>query len=139
MTEAPKTLYDRMVLKSKLEVLKKAQAVSELETDLNRTDRLREQLAEIIQQTAVQNGTTTPLALQSASHYGGRVYEQMTAAENRVAFLKTEMDTRQKQMTDAMLHHRKMQEKQREVEAALRQTKADKADAAIAARRPSKS
>jgi len=127
MTDQRKSLYERLVLKEKIGVLKRARALNVIEEELQRNESICDQLSEIAEEGAVQKGLTTPLALRSASHYGLQVHEQLTTASNRSDFLKDERDARHKLLVDAMTRHRKVEDKNDAERRRIREEKADKA------------
>ena len=135
MAEQRKSLFERLVLKEKIAVLKRVKAMTVLEEELVRTQNLCRQLTEIADSGAVLPGLTTPLALRSANHYGMQVHEQLTTASNRTDFLEDELAERQRLLAEAINRHRKISEKQAEQAKQQRQEKADKALEAIPAKR----
>jgi len=99
-----KSIYDRMALKQKLAMAKKAQAMRTLRDELTRTTAIRDQLAAIVEETAIRPGATTAMHLRSANWYGAQVQEQLVTISNRSEFLADEVSAQESQL--AMDRHR---------------------------------
>lgn len=88
---ARKSIYDRLALKQKLAMVKKARAMQTLQEELDRTTSVRDQLVAIVDETAIKTGPTNAMLLRSANWYGGQVQEQLATISNRAEFLDEEV------------------------------------------------
>lgn len=86
-----KSVYDRLALKQKLAMVQKALAVQTLQEELDRTTSVRDQLATIIDDTAIKTGPSSAMLLRSANWYGGQIQEQLTTITNRTEILGEEV------------------------------------------------
>lgn len=90
---AGKSVFHRFALKQKLALARKMKAVGTLQEELDRTTRVRDQLAEMAEGMTVPVGETTIRHLRSASWYGNQVQEQLKTISNRAEFLSEEVET----------------------------------------------
>ena len=86
-----KSAFHRFALKQKLALARKMKAVGTLQEELDRTARVRDQLAEMAGQMSVPVGETTVRHLRSASWYGNQVHDQLKTISNRTEFLSEEV------------------------------------------------
>ena len=100
-----KSIFERFTLKQQISITKQAETMRTLNSELEKSRELAEQLNEIAKQTEIKPGKTDAMSLRSSSWYGNKVQEQLETAENRNKFLQQEVEDTRKMLAKAM--HRK--------------------------------
>ena len=106
-----KSAFHRFALKQKLALARKMKAVGTLQEELDRTARVRDQLAEMAGQMSVPVGETTIRHLRSASWYGNQVHDQLKTISNRAEFLSEEVDSHRRDAATTRHQHNLATEK----------------------------
>ena len=100
-----KSIYERLALKQKVEMVRKIQAMRTLREELERTTKIQAQLSEIIDDTAIKPGVTTAMQIRSSSWYATRVHEQLATISNRNEFLDVEVSAQEEQLAAERYRH----------------------------------
>ena len=82
-----KSIYERYTLKQQINIAKQAEAMKTLNSELQKSRELAEQLTEIAKQTEIKTGDTNAMSLRSSSWYSTKVQQQLETTENRNKFL----------------------------------------------------
>ena len=99
-----RSVFHLLALKQKVALVKKNRAMRTLQSELDRTKGIRDQLSELAGTMNVPVGETTVRHLRSASWYGNQVQEQLDAISNRAEFLSAEVSTHRQDI--AMTRHK---------------------------------
>ena len=100
-----KSIYERYTLKQQINIAKQAEAMKTLNSELQKSRELAEQLTEIAKQTEIKTGDTNAMSLRSSSWYSTKVQQQLETTENRNKFLEKEVNDTRKILAKAV--HRK--------------------------------
>ena len=130
-----KSAFHRFALKQKLALARKMKAVGTLQEELDRTARVRDQLAEMAGQMSVPVGETTIRHLRSASWYGNQVHDQLKTISNRAEFLSEEVDTHRRDAVTTRHQHNLATEKSIEHDRADREAVEARIEASMPPRR----
>lgn len=99
-----RSVFHLFALKQKVALVKKNRTLQTLQSELDRTTGIRDQLSEMAGTMNMPIGETTVRHLRSASWYGNQVQEQLDAISNRAEFLSTEVTTHRQDI--AMTRHK---------------------------------
>jgi hypothetical protein len=93
-TDKPRrSVFELLALREKISITKKSRSLSLLRQELEKTERLRDQLDAAIDQTENGTGEQTAGQLRANSWYRGQMMEQRDTMRNRESFLSQEVDT----------------------------------------------
>ena len=92
------SIYERFTLKQQIGISREAEAMRTLNSELEKSQELVQQLTEIANQTEIKMGETNAISLRSSSWYGTRVQEQLETTKNRNKFLQKEVDDSKKML-----------------------------------------
>ena len=130
-----KSIYERYTLKQQINITKQAEIMRTLNSELEKSLELAEQLNEIAKQTEIKPGSTNAMSLRSSSWYGTRVQEQLETTENRNKFLQKEVDDTRKTLAKAVHRKNKSVEYWNQHEADQLTKKEEKSDQELANRK----
>ncbi len=130
-----KSIYERYTLKQQINITKQAEVMRTLNSELEKSRELAEQLNEIAKQTEIKPGRTNAMSLRSSSWYGTRVQEQLETTENRNKFLQKEVDNTRKTLAKAVHRKNKSEETWHQREADQLAYKEEKFDQEVANRK----
>ena len=100
-----KSVYERLVLKQKVEMARKSQRMRTLREELERTTKIQTQLSTIIDDTAIKPGASTAMQIRSSSWYAARVHDQLMTISNRNEFLDAEVSAQEEQLATERYRH----------------------------------
>ena len=100
-----KSIYERYTLKQQIDISKRAETMRTLNSELEKSQELAQQLTKIAKQTQIKTGETNAMSLRSSSWYSNIVQEQLETTENRNKFLQQEVDDNRRTLAKAV--HRK--------------------------------
>jgi hypothetical protein len=93
-TDKPRrSVFELLALREKISITKKSRNLSLLRQELEKTERLRDQLDAAIDQTENGIGEQTAGQLRANNWYRGQMMEQRDTMRNRESFLSQEVDT----------------------------------------------
>lgn len=130
-----KTIFERYTLKQKIDISKRAETMRTLNTELEKSQELAKQLAEIAKQTEIKTGETNAMSLRSSSWYGTIVQEQLETTENRNKFLQQEVDDNRKTLAKAVHRKNKSEEAWHRYEAIEKENKEEKREQDLLSRK----
>ncbi len=88
-----RSVFELLALREKISITKKSRNLSLLRQELEKTERLRDQLDAAIDQTENGIGEQTAGQLRANNWYRGQMMEQRDTMRNRESFLSQEVDT----------------------------------------------
>lgn len=88
-----RSVFELLALREKISITKKSRNLSLLRQELEKTERLRDQLDAAIDQTENGIGEQTAGQLRANSWYRGQMMDQRDTMRNRESFLSQEVDT----------------------------------------------
>ena len=130
-----RNIFQLLALKQKLALARKTKAVRTLQDELDRTEEVRDRLADMAQGMNVPLGETTVGHLRSASWYGNQVQEQLTTISNRADFLSEEVASHRRDAAQVRHQHNRAVEKGEVHERLQRDLREARNDAALPPRR----
>ena len=130
-----KSIYERYTLKQKINIAKQAEAMQTLNSELEKSRELAEQLTEIAKQTEIKPGDTDAMSLRSSSWYGTKVQQQLETTENRNKFLEKEVNDTRKILAKAVHRKNKSVESWHRYEANKQAIEEEKLDQETASRK----
>ena len=90
-----KSIYERMALKQKVAMVKKSESMRTLRDELTRSTTIQNQLAALVDDTAIKPGATTGMQIRSANWYAAQVQTQLATISNRNEFLAEEVSNQE--------------------------------------------
>jgi len=130
-----KSIYERFTLKQQIGISRQAGAMRTLNSELEKSHELAQQLTLIAKQTEIKIGETSAISLRSSSWYGTRVQEQLETTKNRNKFLQKEVDDSKKMLAKSIHKKNKSEESWRQYEASEQANKEEKLDRDMADRK----
>ena len=130
-----KSIFERFTLKQQISITKQAETMRTLNSELDKSREVADQLNEIAKQTEIKPGKTNAMSLRSSSWYGNKVQEQLETAENRNKFLQQEVEDTRKMLAKAMQRKNKSEESWQKNIAIQRAHKEEKLDQEISNRK----
>ena len=130
-----KSIYERYTLKQQINIAKQAEAMKTLNSELQKSRELAEQLTEIAKQTEIKTGDTNAMSLRSSSWYGTKVQQQLETTENRNKFLEKEVNDTRKILAKAVHRKNKSVESWHRYEANKQAIEEEKLDQETASRK----
>ena len=130
-----KSIFERFTLKQQISITKQAETMRTLNSELEKSRELADQLTEIAKQTEIKPGKTNVMSLRSSSWYGNKVQEQLETAENRNKFLQQEVKDTRKMLAKAMQRKNKSEESWQKNKAIKQANKEEKFDQEISNRK----
>jgi len=135
-TDKPRrSVFELLALREKILITKKSRNLSLLRQELEKTERLRDQLDAAIDQTENGIGEQTAGQLRANNWYRGQMMEQRDTMRNRESFLSQEVDTTRRDVAQS----RRRETRAADLATARKQTEAqdreDKAESDLFDRR----
>ena len=130
-----KSIYERYTLKQKIDISKRAETMRTLNSELEKSQELAQQLTEIAKQTQIKTGETNAMSLRSSSWYSNIVQEQLETTENRNKFLQQEVDDNRKILAKAVHRKNKSEESWHRYEAIEQANKEEKLEQELLSRK----
>ena len=130
-----KSIYERYTLKQQIDISKRAETMRTLNSELEKSLELAQQLSEIAKQTQIKTGETNAMSLRSSSWYSKIVREQLETTENRNKFLQREVDDNRKTLAKAVHRKNKSEESWRRFEAIEQANKEEKLEQELLSRK----
>jgi len=125
-------IFKKMALRDKLEASRKRQSLGVLRDELSKTQGVRDQLENLIEEASSPDEAQTAMALYSASWYNTRVRDQLEMVANRCTHLDKEVQTMQTELARAEQKRAKKQERAEELTSQAKKAAQDKADERLA-------
>ena len=125
-------IFKKMALRDKLEASRKRQSLGVLRDELSKTQGVRDQLENLIEEASFPDEAQTAMALYSASWYNTRVRDQLEMVANRCTHLDKEVQTMQTELARAEQKRAKKQERAEELTSQAKKAAQDKADERLA-------
>ena len=126
------SIFKKMALRDKLEASRKRQSLGVLRDELSKTQGVRDQLENLIEEASFPDEAQTAMALYSASWYNTRVRDQLEMVANRCTHLDKEVQTMQTELARAEQKRAKKQERAEELTIQAKKAAQDKADERLA-------
>ncbi len=130
-----KSIYERYTLKQKIDISKRAETMRTLNSELEKSQELAQQLTEIAKQTQIKTGETNAMSLRSSSWYSNIVQEQLETTENRNKFLQQEVDDNRRNLAKAVNRKNKSEESWQLYEAIEKANKEEKLEQELLSRK----
>ena len=130
-----KSIYERYTLKQLIDISKRAETMRTLNSELEKSRELAQQLAKIAKQTQIKTGETNAMSLRSSSWYSNIVQEQLETTENRNKFLQQEVDDNRRTLAKAVHRKNKSEESWHRYEAIKRANKEEKLEQELLSRK----
>ena len=130
-----RSVFHLFALKQKVALAKKNRAMQTLQSELDRTTGIRDQLSEMAGTMNVPIGETTVRHLRSASWYERQVQEQLDANSNRAEFLSVEVSTHRQDIAKTRQKQERAFEKSIEHDRAVKEAREARAAALMPPRR----
>ena len=84
-------IFEKVALKQRLDVMRKLRSLAVLREELQKTESLCDQLDVILKDIMARTGEQSVASLRADSWYRAKVLEQLKTLENRVQFLRSEI------------------------------------------------
>lgn len=130
-----RSVFELLALKEKLSIQKKSQNMNVLAQELGKTEKLRGQLDDAIEQTGDPAGEQLAGQLRSNSWYRGKMMEQREAMRNREEFLASELSSTRKDVAQARQRETRATQKAEAQWRAQQNAKEQRAEADLFGRR----
>ena len=130
-----KSIYERYTLKQQIDISKRAETMRTLNSELEKSQELAQQLTKIAKQTQIKTGETNAMSLRSSSWYSNIVQEQLETTENRNKFLQQEVDDNRRTLAKAVHRKNKSEESWHRYEAIKRANKEEKLEQELLSRK----
>ena len=130
-----KSIYERYTLKQQIDISKRAETMRTLNSELEKSQELAQQLTEIAKQTQIKTGETNAMSLRSSSWYSNIVQEQLETTENRNKFLQQEVDDNRRTLAKAVHRKNKSEESWHRYEAIEQANKEEKLEQELHSRK----
>ena len=130
-----KSIYERYTLKQQIDISKRAETMRTLNSELEKSQELAQQLTEIAKQTQIKTGETNAMSLRSSSWYSNIVQEQLETTENRNKFLQQEVDDNRRTLAKAVHRKNKSEESWHRYEAIKQANKEEKLEQELLSRK----
>ena len=125
-------IFKKMALRDKLEASRKRQSLGVLRDELYKSQGVRDQLENLVEEASSPDEAQTAMALYSASWYNTRVRDQLEMVANRCTHLDKEVQTMQTELARAEQKRAKKQERAEELTSQAKKAAQDKADERLA-------
>ena len=125
-------IFKKMALRDKLEASRKRQSLGVLRDELYKSQGVRDQLENLVEEASSPDEAQTAMALYSASWYNTRVRDQLEMVANRCTHLDKEVQTMQTELARAEQKRAKKQERAEELTSQAKKAAQDKADEILA-------
>jgi hypothetical protein len=93
-----KNTYERLALKERIEMTKKARDVKLLHEELKHTELMKQQIDDALAQTPKNTAATTGNELKSGNWFVEKILEQRTTVQNKCDFLQSEVTAAQRKI-----------------------------------------
>ena len=130
-----KSIYERYTLKQLIDISKRAETMRTLNSELEKSRELAQQLAKIAKQTQIKTGETNAMSLRSSSWYSNIVQEQLETTENRNKFLQQEVDDNRRTLAKAVHRKNKSEESWHRYEAIKQANKEERLEQELLSRK----
>ena len=130
-----KSIYERYTLKQQIDISKRAETMRTLNSELEKSQELAQQLTEIAKQTQIKTGETNAMSLRSSSWYSNIVQEQLETTENRNKFLQQEVDDNRRTLAKAVHRKNKSEESWHRYEAIKQANREEKLEQQLLSRK----
>ena len=130
-----KSIYERYTLKQLIDISKRAETMRTLNSELEKSRELAQQLTKIAKQTQIKTGETNAMSLRSSSWYSNIVQEQLETTENRNKFLQQEVDDNRRTLAKAVHRKNKSEESWHRYEAIEQANKEEKLEQELLSRK----
>ena len=130
-----KSIYERYTLKQQIDISRRAETMRTLNSELEKSQELAQQLTEIAKQTQIKTGETNAMSLRSSSWYSNIVQEQLETTENRNKFLQQEVDDNRRTLAKAVHRKNKSEESWHRYEAIKQANKEEKLEQELLSRK----
>tara|TARA_B100000989_G_scaffold248962_1_gene196504 strand:- start:348 stop:773 length:426 start_codon:yes stop_codon:yes gene_type:complete len=130
-----KSIYERYTLKQLIDISKRAETMRTLNSELEKSRELAQQLTKIAKQTQIKTGETNAMSLRSSSWYSNIVQEQLETTENRNKFLQQEVDDNRRTLAKAVHRKNKSEESWHRYEAIKQANKEEKLEQELLSRK----
>ncbi len=130
-----KSIYERYTLKQQIDISKRAETMRTLNSELEKSQELAQQLTKIAKQTQIKTGETNAMSLRSSSWYSNIVQERLETTENRNKFLQQEVDDNRRTLAKAVHRKNKSEESWHRYEAIKRANKEEKLEQELLSRK----
>jgi hypothetical protein len=130
-----RSVYERLALKQKVEMVRKSRAMQTLRDELDRGTNVGRQLTAIVDDTAIKKGASTGMHIRSASWYSGLIQEQLATINNRNEFLAKEVSSHEEMFAADRHRHELSVQKGIEHRRAEREAREERAAALLPNRR----
>jgi len=127
-------IYEKLALKDKLEGNKKRQSLSLLTEELEKNQKIKTQLHQLVEENLKGNTAQSGRALQSASWFNTKVRDQLELVENRCQYLEIEIAEMRQKLAQAERRRSRKTEKAQSLYKQARQDKQNAQDAALSER-----
>jgi hypothetical protein len=135
-TDKPRrSVFELLALREKISVTKKSRNLSLLRQELEKTERLRDQLDEAIDQTEDGIGEQTAGQLRANSWYRGQMMDQRETMRNRESFLSQEVDNTRRDVAQTRRRENRAADLAQSRKKSEAQAREDKAEADLFGRR----
>ena len=106
-----KNTYERLALKERIEMTKKARDVKLLHEELKYTELMKQQIDDALAQTPKNTAATTGNELKSGNWFVEKILEQRTTIQNKCDFLQNEVTAAREKLSTARRRHAKASDK----------------------------
>ena len=106
-----KNTLERLALKEKIEMTKKARDVKLLHEELKNTELMKQQIDDALAQTPKNTAAKTGNELKSGNWFVEKILEQRFTIQNKCDFLQNEATTAQEKLSAARRRHAKASDK----------------------------
>ena len=125
-------IFKKMALRDKAEASRKRRSLGVLRDELYKSQGVRDQLENLVEEASSPDEAQTAMALYSASWYNTRVRDQLEMVANRCTHLDKEVQTMQTELARAEQKRARKQERAEELTSQAKKAAQDKADERLA-------
>lgn len=111
MSAVKRNIYERLALKERVNMMKKARDLDLLVEELEAAQNLMQQIREAIDSEDATDRAVTAMQLRSDNWFREKIMEQRAMVENRCTFLDSEVQTARMKLSEARHRHRKASDK----------------------------
>lgn len=111
MSAGKRNIYERLALKERVNMMKKARDLDLLVEELEAVQSLMQQIREAIESEDGTNRAVTAMQLRSDNWFREKIMEQRAMVENRCMFLDGEVQTARAKLSEARYRHQKASDK----------------------------
>ena len=106
-----KNTFERLALKERIEMTKKARDMKLLHEELKHTELMKQQIDDALAQTPKNTAATTGNELKSGNWFVEKILEQRTTVQNKCDFLQSEVTAAREKLSAARRRHAKASDK----------------------------